>query len=345
MTEILKEMNTMINTPISSDDLTLVKNVMSGNFARSLESPQTVARFALNIARNGLPSDYYETYLTKLNAITTADIQMMAKKYLRPENAHYIIVGNKDEVADNLKAFGKVNYFDVYGNKLEIKDAPAVSADVTGESVVKDYLAAIGGMDKMKAVKTYVSNMVISSAMGNANMVMTKKAPNFMHMDVSVPGMGSVMEQKFNGVKLAMSGMGGSQEFTEGEMFESAIDQAKIFPELSYFDEGYSMELKGSENLDGTDCYKVVVTTPNGNKVTEYYDIESKMKTQVIVSAKGPDGQPTTSVNKFSDYKEVDGIMLPHKMETTGMGPGPSSITIEKYELNGDVDMSLFRIE
>jgi len=80
VTEFLYEMNKIAAEPVTEDELQLVKNNMSGQFALSLESPQTIARFALNIQRYGLPKDYYQTYLQKIESITIKDVQAMAKK-------------------------------------------------------------------------------------------------------------------------------------------------------------------------------------------------------------------------------------------------------------------------
>ena len=98
------------------------KNFLTGSFSRSLERSQTVASFALNIARYDLPSDYYKTYLQKLNAITVDDIYESAQKYVPPNNSYIIVVGKADEVAEGLQKFSpdnKVNYYDNYGNKID----------------------------------------------------------------------------------------------------------------------------------------------------------------------------------------------------------------------------------
>ena len=75
VTEFIYEIRRMINEPVSSESLDMTKSYMTGSFARSLESPRTVARFALNIERYNLPEDYYATYLEKLNAITVEEVQ------------------------------------------------------------------------------------------------------------------------------------------------------------------------------------------------------------------------------------------------------------------------------
>ncbi|MBL0081229.1 MAG: insulinase family protein [Saprospiraceae bacterium] len=58
---------------------------MAGSFARSLESPQTIAGFALNTYKYNLPKDYYNTYLSRLEKVSIADVQRVASKYLKPQ--------------------------------------------------------------------------------------------------------------------------------------------------------------------------------------------------------------------------------------------------------------------
>ena len=81
--ETQMEMDRLINEDVDEDDLTLVKNAMAGSFGRSLEDPSTLARFALNIDKYGLPVDYYETYMERLAAVTVNDVKEMAKKYFK----------------------------------------------------------------------------------------------------------------------------------------------------------------------------------------------------------------------------------------------------------------------
>jgi zinc protease len=94
VTEFIYELDRIVKEPVSSADLSLAKNSMTGNFGRSLESPQTIANFALNTYRYNLPKDYYNNYLKNLEAVSINDVQEMAKKYIRPENCNIVVVGN-----------------------------------------------------------------------------------------------------------------------------------------------------------------------------------------------------------------------------------------------------------
>ncbi|MEN9941322.1 MAG: hypothetical protein RL286_818, partial [Bacteroidota bacterium] len=73
ITEILKEFGRIIAEPVTDEELALTKNNMAGGFARSLEGPQTIARFALNTIKYNLAPDYYQNYLQRLAAVSKED--------------------------------------------------------------------------------------------------------------------------------------------------------------------------------------------------------------------------------------------------------------------------------
>jgi len=119
--ELIFEIQRMRTELISDEELSLVKASMSGNFARSLEKPQTIANFALNIARYHLPVDYYERYLDRLMAIEKEEVLAAAQKYLSPEQSFLIVVGNRQELEHALARWassGKTSVVDQYGNEL-----------------------------------------------------------------------------------------------------------------------------------------------------------------------------------------------------------------------------------
>ena len=144
--EFLYEIRRMKTEPVDSASFAVTKNYMTGSFARSLENPNTAARFALNIQRYNLPADYYLTYLEKLNAVTIEDVQRVAKNHLRPDQLHITCVGNIS-VAESLTKFatnGTVELFDAYGKP--IIERTSAEDGVTSEMVIKGHYEAIGGV-------------------------------------------------------------------------------------------------------------------------------------------------------------------------------------------------------
>lgn len=115
--QFLYELNRLRNEIAPESEVSMMKNNMAGSFARSLENPSTIATFALNIARYNLPKDYYRNYLKNLANVTPQQIQLMARKYVLPENMHIVVVGNAKQVAPGLDKYGQIKYYDVFGNE------------------------------------------------------------------------------------------------------------------------------------------------------------------------------------------------------------------------------------
>ncbi|GAB5551279.1 MAG: hypothetical protein Sapg2KO_08700 [Saprospiraceae bacterium] len=340
--EFLKEIELLTKEAPSQAELDLVKNVIIGSFGRGLEQPQSTARYALNIARYGLPKDYYQNYLKRLDAITPADILATAKKYLKPNNAYIVVVGNQAEVVDKLARFagdGEVDLLDDYGQAVQ---APSAAGDVTAEEVIAKYIDAIGGADKLKQVKDYTIVME-ANVQGQALKVTNiKKAPSQLSIEVSI--MGNVMQQtKFDGEKGQMTMMGQKQAI-EGDAAMGMKAEAALFPELEYLNVSLKATVKGIEEIDGNKVYSLEVTDNMGNSKTEYYSVETGLKLKVVATIDAQ-GQTITSTQEFGDYQAVDGIMFPFSVKTTGATPFPLDMKVTSLTVNSGVEDSVFEIK
>ncbi len=343
--EFMNEFKYLRNTRIDEAELQKVKNVLSGAFGRSLESPETIARFALNTARYKLPADYYSTYLEKLQRVTADDVMAMAKKYIRPNNAHIVVVGNKDEVADKLVPFaksGKVNFYDYKGNLLKMDDE-VIPAGVTAKTVVEDYINAIGGRKKLEAVKSFEAEMATEMQGMALKLELFQMTPDKYALFVSMGG--NVMQAEvMNGDKGLVSGMGNSKK-VEGAEMENMKDKAITFPELTYAEAGVKMDLKGIEMIEGIKAYKIETTSPKGSKETHFYDVKTSLKIHTI-STEEEGGQKMVSTRALSNYKDVDGILFPHTMTVTNSAmPMPMKMETKSIKINGDIDQSVFSID
>ena len=150
ITEILYELNRISSELVEDEELAITKSSMAGGFARSLEDPSTIARFAMNIIKNKLPSDYYQTYLKKLDAVTKQDVLDVAKKYLTPTNCTIIVVGN-EEILGRLKQFdtdGNITTLDAFGQ--EVKEI--LPADISKEELISKYISAVTLTSSSKAL-------------------------------------------------------------------------------------------------------------------------------------------------------------------------------------------------
>ncbi len=339
--QMLYELEQMKNGNVSEEELELAKNSIAGRFSRSLEQPQTVANFATNLARYNLPEDYYNTYIQKVQAVTVDDVQAMANKYLKTENAYITVVGKASEVEAKLTQFGELKYLDNYGNEVD----PSLSklpAGLTAKEVFEKYVSAIGGRDKIATINTLQMSMS-SNMMGQTlDMQASKAAPNKSLTEVKMGG-NVVQKIVFDGEKGKMSGMQGTQEVSGDEALDMAISSA-IVEEIVYISGSVKTELVAVEQIDGADAYGIEVTLPSGKSSVRYYDSASGLLVKVTNTVESPQGAMTLS-SEFGDYKEFGGVLFPTTMTQPLSPQMKMNITVNEILVNPEIDAAVFTIE
>ena len=344
ITQLMIELDNIRNANVTDQELSTIKNMLAGDFARSLENPQTVASFALNTIRYKLPKDYYATYLEKLAAVNVADVKMAANKYIMPGKAHIIVVGSKDEVASKLTNFAtdkKINYYTPFGEKIEQKNTTDLK-DVTPEKILKDYINAIGGEEKILAVKDV--HMVMETSMQGMPLTAERyqKTPDKFAERMSMQGM-VVQEQILNGDKGSMGQMGQNQPM-DAETLKDTKNSLDIIPQLNYIKKSYPAKLLGIEDVDGKSAYKIEVVLPSGTKKIEFYDVTTHLRIRDI-NSQTAEGQTITATSDYSDYKAVEGVMFPFSIRVTGGGlPMPLEMKAKSIEVNKGIDDSIFKV-
>jgi predicted Zn-dependent peptidase len=340
--QFLYELNRLKNEPVTEKELDLAKSYISGAFARSLENPQTVANFALNTMMFGLPADYYETYLKRLAAVTVDDVSRVAKKYLNPTRARIVVVGSKEEVLPKLAAFdledGKVQIYDIYANPR--KDESETPVNINAADLLNNYLNAVGGKAKLNEV-TSVDQTYAMDMMGMSITTHIVQAGGKFYMSMTAPGM-DLVKQIYNGEAGLMEQMG-QKAPVQGSELESFKEQAIVFPERFYNENGYKVEVKGIEDVNGKPAYRLAVTNPSGSKSTVYFDKESFLKVKEVQTIE-VQGQTSVNTSEYADYKAEDGILFPHTITITGAMPAPMVMKAVSIKVNGNVDPSLFKI-
>ncbi len=342
ITEILNEIKKIRAEKVSDDELQLTKNYMTGNFARSLENPQTIANFAVNIERYNLPKDYYKNYLKTLNAVTSDELLTTAKKYVKPNNMHILVVGNGEEVAKNLSKFSvsnKVDYYDLYGNPVD-PSAKKLPAGLTAEQVLNRYIEVIGGKENMLKVQDKTTKLSGTVQGMNLTLTISQKEPNKLYQFIDA----GVFQQKvlFDGVKGRTESMGQVQDMP-AEQLEEMKMQASVHTILKYDELGIKTELTGMESINGKDAYKITLTSPSGKKSTYFYASDSGLLIRTMSSVSTPQGTFNQTTD-MDDYRDVQGVKYPFKMSQS-FGPQTIDLTVTSVEVNTGLSDSLFEIK
>lgn len=346
ITEILYELDKIVDDYVTDKELDLAKSSMAGSFGRSLERPSTIARFALSIIRYNLPKDYYQTYLKQLEGITKQDLLDVAQKYLTGSNCNIVVVGN-EEVVPTLEKFdsdGTIERLDAFGNEKVEK----VPSDLTANEILENYLSAVLPKIKAKKRKKFfkkIKSMEVVVEMTSPQIpfpITTKEAwmaPNVRAQ--MTQGQGMTFSSSYS------DGTSGQQQaLTVGKSEMTAEDIAAsnksigIIPEFNYATSGMKYEVVGIEKFNNVECY--VLKLDDGQTVSfEYFNRETFMKVGTMsIETQGEETQEATSL--YSDYVEVEGILFPSVIKISAGQTNLEGVVISR-KINEAVDLAPYK--
>ena len=332
--EILSEIKKIGTERVSEVDLKNAKEKYKGSFVRSLERPETVANFALNIETQGLSTDFYENYLSRIDAVTAEEVQRVAQKYFQVDQARIVVVGKGSEVLPALEKMQfdakplKVTYFDKFAAAI---DRPEFKIElpegVNAASVLSAYLEAIGGSEAASAVKTFAITYGASVQGMNLQLVVAQSAAAEFTQEMKM--MGNVMQRTVINETEAFMEAQGQKIPLDDTQKKSVAEDAALVSELVWLNNpNAELSLTGIEMVDDRPAYVVKVSE---NRVA-YYDTETGLKLKQVTTQE-MQGQTISQSTSFGDYKEVSGLLIPHVV-SQNLGPQTVDFTIEEAKIN-----------
>lgn len=349
--EIMNEVTRIRTEKVSDEELQNAKAIYNGSFAMSLEDPSRSATLASRILINGLPKDFYETYLKRLNAVTREDVQRVAQKYFSSSNARLIVGGKQSQILPGLKKLGyPVKLYDKNAQPVNEpvlvgaagSTASAAKPTISAQQVISNYITAIGGEAELKKINSvWMSGEMEMQGMKLA-VNMKKQTPNKESTTIDMMG-NPVMKNVFDGS--AGYQMQGPQKkpLDAAEIAEKNAIQT-IFEQLSYATNGAKLEVAGTEKVNSADAYKLNVTIGNKTKA-EYYDVKTGLLVKEEESRKAGNQDITTST-EYKDYKKIGNILFPQTIAQSvqsAMGSQEFAIVLKDIKVNEGVTAEDFK--
>lgn len=218
----------------------------------------------------------------------------------------------------------------------------------TVDDIVAANIKSKGGTAKIKATTTVrMTGSVVARDMNgrdlSGTLTMVAKRPNLMRRDATVNGQRFI--NAFDGTSLWMAiGTMPAQELpgTQAAYARQDAEFDSVF--VDYKEKGFVIELIGKEKLDGADVYHLKVARKGGPPRDFYLDAVTGLEKKIVVSVQSPDGSPVTSVTEFSDYRTVDGCLVPFVLKQRQNGTLISTTTLDQIEFNVPVEDSYFKM-
>lgn len=116
--EFYAEFDRMANEPVGETELKNAKRYLMGSFPLRNETPASIAALALRQKLYGLPEDFWDNHMVKIDAVTAEDVQGIARTYLQKEVLSIVLVGDAGKIKRKVSKFGKVEILDVEGKSV-----------------------------------------------------------------------------------------------------------------------------------------------------------------------------------------------------------------------------------
>jgi hypothetical protein len=217
----------------------------------------------------------------------------------------------------------------------------------TAEELVAKNIAAKGGIDKMRAIKTLRMTGKVSGGGGfTAAIGQENQRPNLVRETFSLQGMTQV--SAYDGkTGWQIQPFGGHKDpelMGEDTLRDLQIDADFDGPMVDYKEKGNTVEYLGHDVVDGDDALRLKVTLKDGDILYYYLDpdtfLEIRRDTQEFVR-----GSVNESVMEFGSYKPVAGVMYPFSIsQGTKANPAAQTVTVEKIEFNVPIDPADFMV-
>jgi hypothetical protein len=224
-----------------------------------------------------------------------------------------------------------------------------VAQDLTVDEIISKNLKAIG-QDKLMTIKTIKTTGKMTQEGMEILMTGYEKRPDFEKAEMEVQGVKIiyVREGKTGWTINPMTGSSDPQDLpaeTINNMLKESISDPAINwdnPFYTWKEIGAKVELVGKEEMDGAPVYNLKFTFKDGYVINYYVDA-GKFLVIKSKSTETAQGQTYEKEIRYSDFKDLDGVLYPVKGEILKNGQVGSVATSDKVEFNLSFDDSIFK--
>jgi photosynthetic reaction center cytochrome c subunit len=205
------------------------------------------------------------------------------------------------------------------------------------DQILDKYLAAVGGADALKKIKSRVQKGNIDAGGMQFPIEVYSEAPD-KRVSISHP-QGGESVTAFNGEVGWLSIRNGFHKMTAPEREAARIDAELYFP-ARVRDLYKDFQVRSGEEINGHATYLVTAKDPNRPSLRLYFDQESGLLLRQLRFAETPLGRNPTQID-YGDYRETDGVKIPYRWTLTRPN-GSFTIKVDQVQQNIPIDQKLF---
>lgn len=210
------------------------------------------------------------------------------------------------------------------------------------DEILENYYE-VTGIEKVSEIETMVSSGKVVQMGMEFPMKLYQKRPGKVRMEAEIQG--TKMVQAFDGETgwsvLPWTGSTEPQDMSEDQL-KAMKQMGDMEGDLyNWKDKGFIVNLEGEDEMEGTPVFKIKLEKEDGDVFTYFLDAENFVILKVDSKVK-VQGTEVESSSFYSNFKQIEGMVMPYNIETRVNDQVQMQVVIEDIQVDTVVDDALF---
>lgn len=330
---MLNEIKKLQENGVTEEEVKNAKDRILNSLVFRYDSKYKILNERLSNEYNGLPQDQFDQYIEQLKKVTAADVQRVANEYIKPDQTQILVVGNKEEIGDQLNKYGEVNEIDI-----SIPEPPSEEDQTAGDAAQgnkwlnKMADAIINPETEAPTNITEESTITQSTPMGDME-IQSSGTTNYKNysFDRNMVTPQGEMNIKFENGGGTLSMMGQQQPLPPQMAGPMLNELKRSYLGVAFNKKNVEAEYLGEETVEGENV-AVIRVNNDGAKVTFLLDKDTGLPVRSRYSEMNPQtGQRQQAETAYSDWNTVDGITYAYVAETFVDGEKAARVNVKSH--------------
>lgn len=310
---ILEQIRLLQNEPITEQELQDTKDQILNSSVFEYDSYEEIISQQMSYEYRGLPKDAFEQYVEGVRETTIEDVQRVAREYIDPDNFEIMVVGNAEEIGDQLEKYGPVNEIDI-SIPQPGEDEESMAGDAAAGREWLDKMAdAVLPDGQLNGELIFEAGNVVQTPQGEMNLDVVQSIDfdaERIVSEISMP-MGEVTLELENGEgKMVMGGNEMPMQPAQKEQLMAEYYRNHIY--LALNKDNFDVEYLGMEEMEGQELVHIRVET--NETLHLYLDPETSLPIVRTYRQLDPEaGEQVTIKVVSNDWRVADGVLMPYE--------------------------------
>ncbi|MDR8391702.1 insulinase family protein [Aliifodinibius sp. S!AR15-10] len=336
---IIEQIKRLQNEPIKKQELSDIKDQFLNSMVFRYDSYEEVLSRRMSNEYRELPEDAFEKFIEGVRSTTIKDVQQMAQKYMKPDSMQILVVGNKEEIGDQLQKYGNVNEIDIsIPQPGQEKAQEEVAGDATKGRALLDKMAnaLIAPEQKLDSISIEAEVTQFGSNIPGGSMSLQVSQnidyPDAIKQTVQTPN--GTITLNYEGGQGTMSMMGQERPLPPQQAKSLKESLNRKYLAVAKQNGELKPQFIGMEEFEGSQYAKVSINI-NDKNITYLIDPNTGYPRVMRYQQFNPQqGSQVQVEERYSDWQTVDGVSYAYQEITFSEGEKAAESVIKSHEVN-----------